>query len=81
MTALAFAAMVELYLHIYEGVYAVLYLADVAVGATIFYLFPDIHTRTYVVMCALAPLLIYAAVKYEEERATVDEGASPQRAS
>jgi len=66
--ALAFASMIERYLHVYEALSGVLHFVVTAVGAIAFYIYPDINTRTYIVLCVLAPLIVYLASKYEEEK-------------
>jgi hypothetical protein len=73
-TSLAFASMVELYLHVYEVLFSLLLLGATAVGAIAFYTYPDFNTRFYVVLCIAMPLIVYIAHRKslggEEEKST-----------
>jgi len=76
-TSLAFASMVELYLHVYEVLFSLLLLGATAVGAIAFYTYPDFNTRFYVVLCIVIPLIVYVAHREslkqegeEEEKST-----------
>jgi hypothetical protein len=83
-TSLAFASMVELYLHVYEVLFSLLLLGATAVGAIAFYTYPDFNTRLYVVLCIAMPLIVYVAHREsleqegEEEKSTrgVEDAAS-----
>jgi hypothetical protein len=59
-TSLSLASMVELYLNAYEAVFSLLLLGAALVGAVAFYAYPDFNARFYVVLCVLAPLVVYA---------------------
>jgi membrane protein implicated in regulation of membrane protease activity len=80
-TSLAFASMVELYLHVYEVLFSLLLLGATAVGAIAFYTYPDFNTRLYVVLCIAMPLIVYVAHREtlgREEKSTrgVEDAAS-----
>jgi hypothetical protein len=58
--SLSLASMVELYLNAYEALFSLLLLGAAVVGAVTFYAYPDFNARSYVVLCVLAPLVVYA---------------------
>jgi hypothetical protein len=58
-TSLSLASMVELCLNAYEAVFSLLLLGAAVAGAVAFYAYPDFNARLYVVLCVLAPLVVY----------------------
>lgn len=68
-TSLSLASMVELCLNGYEVVFSLLLLGATIVGAVAFYAYPDFNARLYVVLCVIAPLVVYAIY-----RGSIEEG-------